>query len=73
MCLLRMSAEAVDIFFAGDSTLAPRNGVKADAPETERCLGSWCEALEPYLKPGVKMHNMAFSGCSTKSFIDEDR
>ena len=72
-CVAPFCAAAADIFFAGDSTLAPRKGIKADAPETERCLGSWCEALAPYLKQGVNMHNLAVSGRSTKSFIDEGR
>jgi len=65
---------AITLFFAGDSTLDSRKYLEhGDWPEEERVLGSWCDALEPYLKDGCKIDNRAKSGRSTKSFIDEGR
>ena len=67
-------ALAADIFFAGDSTLHSRRYLDArEYPEEERRLGSWCDELEYFLKPGVKIANHAYSGTSTKSFRDEGR
>ncbi|MCQ2391174.1 MAG: rhamnogalacturonan acetylesterase [Kiritimatiellae bacterium] len=68
--LLLMGA---DLYMAGDSTLHSRKYVTAQHPETERCLGSWGDELENYVKPGVKVVDLAMSGCSTKSFIDQNR
>lgn len=54
------------IVWAGDSTVA-RNG-PATYPQTG--LG---QGLLPYLKPEVRLLNLAVNGRSTKSFIDEQR
>ena len=65
---------AADIFFAGDSTLHSRRYLDTrEYPAEERCLGSWCDELEHFLKPGVRIVNPAYSGTSTKSFRDEGR
>jgi len=66
-------SSAANLYMAGDSTLHSRKGVKPDASLEERCLGSWGDELENYVKPGVKIVNLAMSGRSTKSFIDEGR
>ena len=62
------------IFFAGDSTLHSRKYLlEKKYPEEENCLGSWCDELEKSLRPGFRIDNHAYSGCSTKSFIDSGR
>ena len=71
---LAFCATAADIYFAGDSTLHSRRYLETRPyPEEERCLGSWCDELEHFLKPGVRIVNPAYSGTSTKSFRDEGR
>ena len=52
---------AADIHFVGDSTLAPR--------KEKDMAGSWGEALGSSLAEGVKLHDWAVSGRSTKSFM----
>ena len=65
---------ATTLHFAGDSTLHSRKYLDLrDYPIEERALGSWCDELEHFLKPGNRINNLAFSGCSTKSFIDQGR
>lgn len=61
------------LFFAGDSTLHSRRGVSSEDEPTERCLGSWCDELENVVYPHVRIIDLAYSGASTKSFIDEGR
>ena len=62
------------IFFAGDSTLHSRKYLlEKKYPEEENCLGSWCDELEKSLRPGFRIDNHAYSGCSTKSFVDSGR
>jgi DNA sulfur modification protein DndE len=53
------------IFMAGDSTMANK---PLDLPER-----GWGMALEAFFVDGVKVHNHAMNGRSTKSFIDEGR
>lgn len=60
------SHQSVALFTIGDSTMARK---KAEVyPET-----GWCEALPPYLRRGVLLHNHAVNGRSTKSFLTEGR
>ena len=67
-------AFGANLFFAGDSTLHSRHCLEErEYPEVERCLGSWCDELEFFLKSGVRIINLAYSGRSTKSFRDEGR
>ena len=64
----------ISLFFAGDSTLHSRQYLNdREYPEVERCLGSWCDELDFFVKPGVRIVNHAYSGESTKSFIDRGR
>ena len=68
------SGSGETLFFAGDSTLHSRRYLdEREYPEEERCLGSWCDELEYFTKPGVRIANHAYSGESTKSFISTGR
>ncbi len=72
--LLAIAPKDRTIFFAGDSTLRSRKYLlEKECPEFEKCLGSWCDVLEKSLRPGFRIDNHAYSGCSTKSFIDSGR
>lgn len=68
-----LAGNAANLYMAGDSTLHSRKVTKPGAGIEETCLGSWGDELENYVKPGVKIVNLAMSGRSTKSFIDEGR
>ena len=57
---------AVDIYLAGDSTMA-------DYPAERAPMTGWGQALRRYAKDGVKVHNLACPGKSTKSFRNEGR
>ena len=57
---------AVDIYMAGDSTMA-------DYPAEHAPQTGWGQALRRYAKEGVQVHNLACPGKSTKSFIAEGR
>ncbi len=54
------------LFTIGDSTMA--NKKAAVYPET-----GWCQVLEDYLDPSVRVKNHAVNGRSTKSFLEEGR
>lgn len=71
--LAALAGSAANLYMAGDSTLAPRGKVKPNAGIEETCLGSWGEELTNYVKSAVKVVDLAMSGRSTKSFIDEGR
>jgi len=59
--------EAVTVFLAGDSTMAPKLPEKR--PET-----GWGEMLGQHFKDGkVRIENRAMNGRSTKTFISEGR
>ena len=55
----------ITIHMAGDSTCA--NYAASSA------LTGWGQVLNEYCKPGVRVNNLAKSGCSSKSFIDIKR
>ncbi len=55
-----------DIYLAGDSTVC-------DYKENKAPMTGWGQALRKYVQPGVKVHNRAVGGRSTKSFQDEKR
>ncbi|MBQ9787522.1 MAG: rhamnogalacturonan acetylesterase [Lentisphaeria bacterium] len=57
---------AVDIYLAGDSTMA-------DYPAEHAPQTGWGQALRRYAKEGVKVHNFARGGRSSKSFRNEGR
>ena len=58
--------ETIQLYTIGDSTMANK---KAEVfPET-----GWGEVLHQFFDDGVKIHNHAVNGRSTKSFIDEGR
>jgi lysophospholipase L1-like esterase len=57
---------AVDVYLAGDSTMA-------DYPAERAPMTGWGQALRRYTKDGVKVHNLACPGKSTKSFRNEGR
>ncbi|MBE6356781.1 MAG: rhamnogalacturonan acetylesterase [Lentisphaerae bacterium] len=57
---------AVDIYLAGDSTMA-------DYPAEHAPQTGWGQALKRYTKDGVKVHNFARGGRSSKSFRAEGR
>ncbi len=59
------------LWTVGDSTMAPNANVEADPGDPGR---GWVEGLTPYLNPDkITMRNVAVSGRSTKSYIDEGR
>ena len=64
--VLTLPLLAVDIYLAGDSTMADYPA--AHAPQT-----GWGQVLKLYAKPGVKVHNFARGGRSSKSFRNEGR
>ena len=64
--VLTLPLLAVDVYLAGDSTMADYPA--AHAPQT-----GWGQALKLYAKPGVKVHNFARGGRSSKSFRSEGR
>ena len=57
---------AVDIYLAGDSTMA-------DYPASLAPMTGWGQALRRYAKSGVQVHNLARGGKSTRTFIAEGR
>ena len=63
---LLLPLTAVDIYLAGDSTMA-------DYPAEHAPQTGWGQALKLYAKPGVKVHNFARGGRSSKSFRSEGR
>lgn len=64
--LLMLPLMAVDVYLAGDSTMA-------DYPASRAPMTGWGQALRRYAKEGVKVHNLACPGKSTKSFRNEGR
>jgi lysophospholipase L1-like esterase len=63
---LPLLLSAADIYMAGDSTMCLRK-------EKEFPLYGWGMPLEKMTIDGVKIHNRAFGGRSSKSFITEKR
>ena len=57
---------AADIYMAGDSTMA--NYTKERYP-----MNGWGMSMQKFCVPGVKVHNRAVGGRSSKSFITEKR
>ena len=57
---------AVDIYLAGDSTMA-------DYPAKNAPMTGWGQVLRRYAGDGVKVHNLACPGKSTRSFRNEGR
>jgi lysophospholipase L1-like esterase len=67
LCLLAFKHKhPVNIYMIGDSTMANKSPDKA--PET-----GWGQVLHLFFKDGVKIHNHAQNGRSSKSFMDEGR
>ena len=64
--MLILPLMAVDIYMAGDSTMA-------DYPPEHAPQTGWGQALKLYAKDGVKVHNLARGGRSSKSFRNEGR
>jgi lysophospholipase L1-like esterase len=58
--------EKMNIWMIGDSTMA--NKKPESAPET-----GWGMVLQEFFKEGVKIHNHAVNGRSSKSFLSEGR
>ena len=73
LVILGFCARATTLFFAGDSTLHSRKYISTDDTADTRCLGSWCDEIENVVHAHVNVVNLAYSGTSTKSFIDEGR
>jgi lysophospholipase L1-like esterase len=63
---LPLLISAADIYMAGDSTMCLRQ-------EKEFPLYGWGMPLKKMVKDGVKIHNRAVGGRSSKSFITEKR
>jgi lysophospholipase L1-like esterase len=60
------SQEEFNIWMIGDSTMA--NKKPESAPET-----GWGMVMQEFFKEGVKIHNHAINGRSSKSFLSEGR
>ena len=63
---IKPANEAVTMFLAGDSTVA-------DQPMEVYPYAGWGQCLPQYIKADAVVSNHAFSGRSSKSFIDEGR
>ena len=59
--LLPLLLGAADIFMVGDSTMA-------SYPDNRAPLTGWGMKLQQFCKDGVKVHNVARSGASAKSY-----
>ena len=64
--VLPLLLAAADIYLAGDSTMCLRQ--KKEYP-----LYGWGMPLEKMVKPGVRIHNHAEGGRSSKSFMTSGR
>ncbi|MBE6399538.1 MAG: rhamnogalacturonan acetylesterase [Lentisphaerae bacterium] len=64
--LLPLLLTAADIYMAGDSTMT--NYTKERYP-----MNGWGMSMQKFCVPGVKVHNRAVGGRSSKSFITEKR
>ncbi|WP_346208095.1 rhamnogalacturonan acetylesterase [Caldifermentibacillus hisashii] len=61
-----MTKEHVQIFIAGDSTVA-------DCPPGEEPRAGWGQLLKNFFTNNVEIHNYAIGGRSSKSFIEEGK
>ncbi len=66
MILSFKSADKVNVWMIGDSTMANKQPDKA--PET-----GWGMVMNEFVKTNVAVHNHALNGRSSKSFLDEGR
>ncbi|MFC0473313.1 SGNH/GDSL hydrolase family protein [Halalkalibacter kiskunsagensis] len=56
----------INVYLAGDSTMSYYD-------ETKSPRAGWGQMLESFMSEGVKVHNEAASGRSSKSFFHEGR
>lgn len=56
-------AEPINIFFAGDSTMA-------SCPQNEAPMAGWGQMFQSFFTKEIKVHNFAKGGTSSNSFIE---